>query len=445
MTDSTVDQQVDQDAVENLAPFVEKFMAEVPGGLEGDAEMRRRDPEPFVDVTSADVRLDELSNSKIHSWFDFMAWSLWDVMATRSSEGESGLIPRQEYETVSFVQQRALYPDAVRLITEKIGVEGIIEAGRVCHTTVGSKLNHLRNYSSAMMGCLGRGIAVELGLEDRDSGRQDMVELIQYARRGWHGAWGEGRALASSNGYKLPFLAQEVLDSLVSQVEPLEDPEAMAIFRRFNASTELFGFMLHWDARMGMGDTGPYTLPDGRIALVRDHFLAEDAYDWSQEVIAGMPYAVTEVMVFKPENVRFTLNDIGTTFAEPSTYLDHLDSVAVFAKDTIDTPVSELRKIDATEMNRLAKLSDKGTMQLYRDLSKMSREQKILNGVTMYSHEFIRPMAQFAGVWEEVRSMGFDSLTSLAEQAWPTLTGGEAEGILLPVFLKGNGFPRFTR
>jgi hypothetical protein len=49
----------------------------------GDQEMRRRDRNPFVDSTAADIRPEELSDDQI--------------------QGESGLIPRQE--TLSFVRQ----------------------------------------------------------------------------------------------------------------------------------------------------------------------------------------------------------------------------------------------------------------------------------------------------------------------------------------------------
>ena len=73
------------------------------------------------------------------------------------------------------------------------------------------------------------------------------------------------------------FALQECLDNnfqdqLVAQVKPLDDPAALKAFRQFNARTELFGFMLHYDCRAGMADTGPYPLPDGTFAIVRDHF-----------------------------------------------------------------------------------------------------------------------------------------------------------------------------
>jgi hypothetical protein len=45
---------------DDVMRFVEKYMAEVPGGPAGDREMRRRDPSPFVDTTAADIGPDTL-------------------------------------------------------------------------------------------------------------------------------------------------------------------------------------------------------------------------------------------------------------------------------------------------------------------------------------------------------------------------------------------------
>jgi hypothetical protein len=428
----------------DFAAFVAKFMAEVPRGPAGDAEMRRRDPHPFVDTTAADVRPDRLSDDQIDSWFSYMAWNLWELIASRSTEGESGLIPRQEYETLSFVQQWDIYPDAMRAVTAEIGIDGLIDLGRVSKREVGTKVNHLRNYASALMAVLGRGVGVKLGLVDQFDSRADVETCIQFGRRLWQGTWGDGPGLASGRGFQLPHLDRDVLDPLVAQAASLEDPAQRATFRRFNATTELFGFMLHYDNRLGMGDTGPYPLPGGGFALVRDHFLHESAYPWA-DVAAGMPYAVTEVMVFKDESIAVTINDIGTTFTSPSTYLDKLDSVVVFARDTADTPMSQLRVLTADEMRSISKQTERGVLDLYRMYSRKTVDEKIWDGITVYSHDFFRPIAQRAGIWDEVRKGGFDAPTELTKKAWPVLTDGSAGEVLAPVFLTGGGFPTVRR
>jgi hypothetical protein len=425
---------------EDFAKFVEKFMAEVPGGQEGDREMRRRDPSPFIDTTAADIRPDTLTDQQIQSWFDYMAWNLWELIATRSTEGESGLIPRQEYETLSFVQQWSVNPDAMRMITEKVGVDGLVELGRVPRREIGTKVNHIRNYATALMAMLGRGISVTLELQDATERRADVETCIQFSRRLWHGTWGDGPGLASGRGFALPLLEDDVLQPLVAAAQPFADDEERSAFRRFNATTELFGFLMHYDTRLGMGDTGPYPLPNGGFALIRDHFLNETGFPWS-EIGEGLPYAVTEVLVFRPDPIDLTINDIGTTFTKPADYLKSLERVAVFARDTIDTPMSGIRPVDTAERSRIVQTCQAGVLKMYRILSKLDREEKIRNGVRMYSHEFMRPLAHRAGVWDDILAAGFDDLSELTERAWPTLSGPRAAEILAPVFLLGKGFP----
>ncbi|HEY5855666.1 MAG TPA: hypothetical protein VIW24_16870 [Aldersonia sp.] len=428
------------DEAVDFAAFIEKFMAEVPGGAAGDAIMRQRDPYPFVDTTAADIRPDTLDDDQIDSWFNYMAWNLWELIASRSTEGESGLIPRQEYESLSFVQQWDIYPAAMRAVTEKIGVDGLVDLGKVSKREVGTKVNHLRNYACSLMAILGRGVGVTLDLVDPNASRSDIETCIQFGRRLWHGTWGDGPGLSSGRGFKLPHLDRDVLDPLIAQAVSVEDPDYRAAFRRFNATTELFGFMLHYDNRLGMGDTGPYPLPGGGFALVRDHFLHETAYPWAS-VAEGMPYAVTEVMVFRDDNIDVTINDIGTTFTTPSTYLDSLESVVVFARDTIDTPMSDLRVVGREEMRSIAAQSEKGVLDLYRMYSKKSVDEKIWDGITVYSHEFFRPIAHRIGMWDEIRQGGFDAPTDLTKKAWPHLTDGKAAAVLGPVFITGAGFP----
>ncbi len=123
-------------------------------------------------------------------------------------------------------------------------------------------------------------------------------------------------------------------------------PEGPAgAYRLLIAQSELFGFLLHFDARSALNDTGPYELADGRVVIVRDHFLTAPNYHWAH-VSEGLPHCVTQAMFFGPaENLKLTVNDLGTTFSDPKDYHRYLTGVAVYARDTIDTPASELHPL----------------------------------------------------------------------------------------------------
>jgi hypothetical protein len=424
----------------DVQKYLEKYLGEIPQGVEGDRLIRQRLAVPFMDTTDESVRKDALAKDEVNSWLDYAAWNLWDFILGRASEGESGLIPRQEYETISFVQQWNQYPRFIRMLTDEIGVDGILELAKTSSHEVGTKINVTRNWAASVCPILGRGIGIELEQDTPDSRREDLDTLIQFGRRLQHGTWGGGSGLVSGRDFKLPVLAPEFLSTLVDQTKSLEDPDKLATFRRFNATTELFGFMLHYDCRAGMADTGPYPLPDGRFAIVRDHFLNETAYPWSG-VADGLPYAVTQVMIFPSDKVSITINDIQTTFSQPSNYLEFLEGAVVFARDKMDTPMSGLRVLDDAEMADISKMCHRKTLDMYKMLAKKSTEEKIRDGIMVYTREFLLSHATRAGVWGKFTEAGFDTLQPNAEAAWPVLTSGRAAEILTPVLLFGKGFP----
>jgi hypothetical protein len=424
----------------DVQKYLQAFLGEVSQGVEGDRQMRDRVPVRFMDTTDADVRRDHLEPAEVNSWLDYAAWNLWDFILGRASEGESGLIPRQEYETISFLQQWNTYPRFIRMLTDALGVDGLLDLARTSSYEVGTKVNLIRGWASSVCPLLGRGIGIELGQDTSESRRDDVTGFIQFGRRLQHGVWGGGSGFVSGRGFQLPVLDPGLLSQLADQVQPLDDPDRLAAFRSFNARTELFGFMLHYDCRAGMADTGPYPLPGGRFAIVRDHFLNETAYPWSG-VAEGLPYAVTEVMVFPADKVTVTVNEIQTTFSKPSNYLDFLEGAVVFARDRIDTPMGEVRVLDAEEMARIGEQCRAGTLDMYRVLARKSKEEKIRDGIMVYTREFLMPHAKRAGLWEKFQAEGFDTMHPNAEAAWPVLTSDRAAEILTPVLLFGKGFP----
>lgn len=242
-------------AADDFMKLVVKFMGELQGGSEGDTELRRRDPRPFCDVTRHDIPPNSLTNRRIDSWFDYMVWNLWELIATRAMAGESGLIPRRNMKPSRW----PLYPQAVRIITDAIGVDGLVEIGAVGHE-VGST-SHLQNDASSLMGCLGRGTGVALDLVDPEAHREDIDAVIQFSGRSWYGVQRDGPGLVSGRGVRLPDLKHDTRAALVARVDSLDDPEKTLRVSSLQCDDGMFGFMLHYDNRLGMGgDTGPYHL-----------------------------------------------------------------------------------------------------------------------------------------------------------------------------------------
>jgi hypothetical protein len=428
-----------------LAVLMAAYRGEIADGVAGDRQLRNRLRSGVLVNTAENVARD-LTPLELDEFGAYTGWNLWDLIKTRQTEGESGLIPRQEYETVAFVQQWASYARWIEEITQRVGVDGVIELGGTARREIGSKANHVRIWALAACPLIGRGIAATLGHDVGPEVERNANTIVQFARRLQYGLWGEGPGYVSGRGYRCRTLGPEWLTQFADEEYRLDDADELGAFRAFNAATEMAGFLLHYDCRAALCDTGPYELPDGGFVIVRDHFLHETAHEWT-DGYAGLPYAVTQAMFFRPTEfdekrpVTITINDIATTFAEPKNYLKYLSGVAVYARDRWDTPMRGLRKLDFPEMAQIVKHCNAAMLDLYASIAALPWDERIRNGVKVYDREFLLPFARKIGMWDEMIDAGFGEFAPLTEAVYPALTSGsgEAQQVLGAVFLLGHG------
>lgn len=411
-----------------------------PPGAEGDLRVREALKTDVVETTDASVLRDRLSTEEIDDFLTYTGWNLWDLLGKRSTEGESGLIPRQEYETVAFTQQWLRFPHFYERVTEAVGgAEGVVELGRTARREPANKLNNARAWVNVCT-LMGRGLLVALRQLDSHDQLHELNTAIQFQRRIQHGVYGAGVGYVSGRGYEAPILDPQWVDRFAAEAQ--DTTGRLEECKRFNAATELFGFLMMFDTRSSTNTSGPYRLPDGSVMLVRDHFLFEDLYPWS-DVASALPYCVTQAMVFDGSiDYGFRISDIGTTFVDRNDYLDHLTGFSVYARDRWDTPVSDLRLLTDDETAEITRATRSGLTALYRRISRMSRRDRIMAGVLVYTREMMAPFARGAGVWDEfVGPLQFDELHRGASAAYHPLTTGGADELLPRAFILGEAFP----
>jgi len=433
--------------MEQVIPLLHHLRGEIPHGADGDMMMRERMTTQVTLLTDESLRRD-LVVDEVNDFIDYSAWNVWDALALRSTEGESGLIPRQEYEAFGCINQYLRFGEFVRAITDKVGVDGVIEIGGLNRREVGTKVNQLHLWCSAITPLFGRGLLLKLGLIDDDHGTQDVADLVQFQRRLIAGFWGDnGEAFSSTRGYEAPVLEQSWIDRFAADAVTFTDDDHRGLYQRFNATTEITGFLLHFDNRAGLSDTGPYPLPDGGFMIVRDHFLHDPAYHW-HDVAENLPHCLTQAMVFHPdEDLQVNVLDIGTLFSEPSNYLKHLTGMAVYARDRWDTPIEDLRRVDEDEMRSILATCDTATTRLYKRIASMAPRDKIMAGAQVYYTEFVAPVARAAGLWDEfVNERDFFEIDELAARAYyPLVRDGQAAVIVPEAFLMGILSPHIQR
>ena len=146
----------------------------------------------------------------------------------------------------------------------------------------------------------------------------------------------------------------------MNQVEHFEPGSPQhAAFTRFNAAAELLAFLDHYDCRLGLGDTGPYELPDGKLLILRDLFVNEEVFHWSDVCddegcrTATPSRSSSTRSSWALEEIR--VNDISTTFTRPKNYIQAIVGGAVFAREKWNTPMGEVYSIPIARPGRPAR------------------------------------------------------------------------------------------
>ena len=136
----------------------------LPDGILGDRILRSNlktglltGPLTIEDIKRPSFTVDEL-NDLIAYW----AWDLWDQLSLRASEGSSGLVPRQEYEALSFANAFYRWPEFMLDMTERLGVDGIVELARSGREPA-NKINMLHAWCLGAVTQLGRALYIIMG------------------------------------------------------------------------------------------------------------------------------------------------------------------------------------------------------------------------------------------------------------------------------------------
>jgi DNA-binding MarR family transcriptional regulator len=417
--------------------LLEKYLGEVPHGTAGNDIMLARQETPVLDL-DAPAR-GELIAAEVNDFLHYLAWNEWDALAARATEGESGLIPRQEYEAVGILNCWFKHPEWMAAIQDRVGEDGIIEIAARARTEIGTKINLLHNWALAAAPSFGRGIALELKLHDFPYRTDRITQTMSTVRRLYQGLWGGGPVFSSMRDYRAPVLDKSWIARFEADRISLADSGARLTFQRFNGAVELLGFLVHFDNRLGLGDSGPYPTDDGGFVIVRDLFINEPAFPWSDST-QGLPYAVSIALFFAGgTGLRTQVTDLSTLFTEPANYLPYVTGIAVYAREQFDTPADQLRRLSLDDMTRLRAEAEAKSEVLYRRIAAMSKREKVLAGTLVYTSGFALPFARAAGMHEElVRDYGFNEVHPVVEACYDTIVSGVATEMIPRLFLTGS-------
>jgi hypothetical protein len=433
-------------------PSVEELLriyrGTVPRGETGDQKMRAQARSGILErLSRADLLKPALTLDEVNDLIDYIGWQFWDMLGMRATEGESGLIPRQEYEAVALIQEAVRYGELLRAVTDAVGAEGVLAMGEGARNEIGSKRNIIHEYLMGSAPLIGRGIFIKAGGATRDDLRAEMSTCLLFMARVLWGHRGDGFLFSSQQSYRSAVLSKEWVRTLCDAAEPLVGGESQRAFRQLNASTELLAFLTHLDCRLGLADSGPYDLGGGEVLLVRDHFLGEEVFDWC-DACEGLPYAVTLGLVLdtRPTELRVYLNDISTTFTTPPNYHPYVTRAAAFVRPRWDSPPGEIRPLRMADAEAITQGAKAAVLRLYRRFSRMSRRQLITAGLYVYYIDMILPFLRAAGIYERLsKEEDLWEITRAASEAYYTVCRDQWAQKELPyLFMSGDAFPPFA-
>ncbi|MBY4575638.1 hypothetical protein ACN94_18955 [Gordonia paraffinivorans] len=436
--DADTDGGMTPEQLAQIQALLANYQGEVPPGVEGDAIMRERLGSNVLDLD--DPAYDrELSIDETNDVLRYLAWNEWDALAARATEGESGLIPRQEYEAMGIMDSWFHHPVWLKAIQDRVGPEGMTEIAARAKHEIGTKINLLHIWACASAPSFGRGIALELNLHDFNYRTSVLPEAMSSVRRMYKGIWGGGPMFSSMRDYRAPILDSSWIDRFTADRIEITGDAERSTFQRFNGALELLGFLVHFDNRLGLGDSGPYPTEDGGFVLVRDLFINEPAYEWSSTT-EGLPYAVTIAMFFDADSgLKVRVQDLSTMFSDPANYLPYVKGVAVYARDKWDTPMSDLKALSLADLEDLRARGEASSEALYRHIASMSQEEKVMAGAVVYASGFVLPFARAAGMVDElVAEHGFMSVHPAAAASYETIISGVASEMIPRLFLTGT-------
>ncbi|PZF60147.1 hypothetical protein DEI92_07150 [Curtobacterium sp. MCBD17_034] len=427
-----------QEELAHIMLLLEKFGGVVPKGSEGDAVMQA-EMTTRVLYTDAESIQRDLTREEVNEAIRYYTWNEWDALASRATEGESGLIPRQEYEAMGIMNCWFQHPRWLRAIEDRIGIDGVVDIASIAKREIGTKVNMLHIWALATAPSFGRGIALELGLHDADYEADRIRDAFGVVRRLYNGFWGDGPILTSMQGYRAEVLDRDWIDRFGQDRIALGVDADRSTFQRFQGAAELMGFLLHFDNRLGVSDHGPYPTDDGGFVLVRDIFLNEPAWHWNDPA-SPLPWSVTTAMFFGPDSgLDVQVIDISTAFTNPANYVPYIQGVAAYTRPTWDAPMSDIDVLSLEDMAALRTQIEAQSAALYGRIASMDRREKIEAGALTYTAGFALPFARAAGLLDElIADHDFLGIHPAVAACYDTIVSGVATEMIPRLFLTGS-------
>jgi len=212
-----------------------------------------------------------------------------------------------------------------------------------------------------------------------------VASVMQFWSRVAQSYRNDGLLLPDEAGFTVPIIPAETVSDLNGRLNGHAPDKLRRQIHRLLATLELYTFILHGEARVGVFHHGPYTLNgghgDGGETLVVKELvgLREDFYPWAQ-LQARLPYDnIACVMRFG--DVRSKIVLFGTLTTEPRDYAPSIVAETLFVVED-----GVYRPLPADEIPELTQIAADAQLELYRRVIDWDERYRIEYGADLYGY-----------------------------------------------------------
>ena len=241
-----------------------------------------------------------------------------------------------------------------------------------------ARSNYIHLNSLTLGFLVGREQAQLVGVKSSDDSDQ-VVEVMEFWARVCRSYRNDNLLLPDEADFTIPILPAETVRDLEVNLRSDLPPDQRRRVQRMIATLELYTFILHGEARVGVFHHGPYLLENGDSIVVKELVgMKEDFYPWAR-LEAQVPYNhLARVMRFREVDSKIVL--FGTLTTEPRDYGSCIVAEEVFVVDE-----GRYHPLPTDEIPLLTSVAADAQLELYRRVIDWDDRYRIEYGADLYA------------------------------------------------------------
>ena len=239
--------------------------------------------------------------------------------------------------------------------------------------------NYVHLNSLALGFLVGREQARLSGVDTGGDGEK-VASVMEFWSRVARSYRNDGLLLPDQADFTAPILPAETVSDLNGRLGGDLPDRLRRQIHRMVATLELYTFILHGEARVGVLHHGPYPLNGGDTLVVKELVgLREDFYPWAQ-LATRLPYD-NIACVMRLREVRSKIVLFGTLTTQPPDYAPSIVAEALFVVEN-----GAYRPLPADEIAELTTLAADAQLELYRRVIDWDDKYRIEYGADLYGY-----------------------------------------------------------